>query len=133
MSMVKVKATYTRGRMRDRIDKITVGAKVEGLDDDIHALAERVVAYARSVIDSQTPADASEANTFTTAYDSLQVVDGGKDYHRRRYPSGSIIPVALVAPVGGAKSAELVEYGHGTSPGVYPLTKAVLALGGTTL
>ncbi len=128
---IKVKSGFHKGPMTTRANNVTSLAKQHGLEEKIHATAVRLAEIAKGEIRKANPSTRAEADILTTYYDSLTVVDGGKDFTRRKYPAGTRIRVALVVPVGGAVSAQLAEYGSGSMPGFYPLTKALMELGGT--
>jgi len=136
--MLKVTARYDDwGRGRGYLRKSADQVYDVGRGDVVAAIneaADELIDAAKDTIMSDTGGSAEEYDALTTYADSLTRIDGGVDFPRRRIRglNGSQIRVALVAPVGGAVSADLIEFGRGNTPGLYPLTKALFQMGGQT-
>jgi hypothetical protein len=130
--MIRAKAGYETVRNSGPFGRANrAAAATPALQETINRVADMVVDETKSVIASESPANLSESSELTTYYNTVQRVDAGVDFPRKKFMRGSTIRVALVSPVGGAASANVTEYGSGKTPGLYPMTKAVLALGGT--
>lgn len=133
---LKVKASYDdlgRGRGYDKKSaNITYEAGRRGVDEGVRRAADRLIDATRANLDGITGVDQHETNAINTYYDSLAQVDSGVVRKRRKVAKGSDIFVSLVSTVGGAASADIVEFGRGDTPGSYPMTKALFEMGGET-
>ena len=131
---LNVKARYDdlgRGRGYDKKSaNITYEAGRRGVDAGARRAADRLIDATRANLDGITGVDQNETDAINTYYDSLTQIDSGKVFQRRKVAKGSDIFVTLVAPVGGAVSASIVEFGRGNTPGSYPMTKALYEMGG---
>lgn len=137
MTRLRVRSDYTTGRVTDRANQIGTAGNAGGLEELILARAIRVAEGARNIARDAAGGARSlhESKMVHEFADSIAVVDGGKDFRRRAYPSASTIRVALVTTENLDSTAPpaLVEFGGGSIPGVFALTKATLDEGGRTL
>lgn len=134
--MLKVTCRYDdmgrgRGYFRKSADNVYDAGR-GGVRDGINEAAAQLIDVAKATIMSDTGGTAGETDAMQTYHDSLTTVDAGADFPRRRIRglNGSQIRVALVAPVGGAVSADIIEFGRGGVPGLFALKRAAFELKG---
>ena len=119
--MIGARARYDKVKPTSRVLALTTEAK--GLQGAINAVAQGVADEARDVIQSVQPRDVLEGKALTRYADTLDPVDAGQDFPRAKFMAGTPIRVALIAPEDGAWSASFIEFGRGSRPGLYALTR----------
>lgn len=126
--MIKAEAKYKPVTPQAvRIDALTEAAVKDGLETMILSAANRVAEATKSNVLEGGVFSSGEADARSMYYNSVKVLSV-QNFTRRKRPSGTIIPVALVTTAGAAWSANFIEYGSGGSPGLYPMTKAVFGV-----
>lgn len=132
---VKTAAGWQRGKPVTRANAMTTMARLEGLDEAITFLADRVISQAKAIADEATSNTPSEQKMVDLYKDSLvaRQVEPRRFGRKNAYPRTSRIPVAVVVPENASVTAQIIEYGTRSFPGFFPLTKATYELGGDVL